>query len=94
MSARGAGIPPRSECDPANKKKLRRIARRDRTGEQHTRNVSGVVRMSDAEAIMWAVEKDPALRSDFCNLTILDGAPEPHRLLHTMARAVAGIPRL
>ena len=25
---------------------------------------------------MWAVEKDPALRSDFCNLTILDRAPE------------------
>ena len=28
--------------------------------------------MSDTEAIMWAVEKDPALRSDFCNLTILE----------------------
>ena len=27
------------------------------------------MRMSDTEAIMWAVEKDPALRSDFCNLT-------------------------
>ena len=31
--------------------------------------------MSDTEAMMWAVEKDPALRSDFCNLTILDHAP-------------------
>ena len=43
---------------------------------------------------MWAVEKDPALRSDFCNLTILEGVPKTDRLLHTMARAVAGIPRL
>ena len=37
-------------------------------------------RMSDSEAIMWAVEKDPALRSDFCNLTVLDSAPDPDRL--------------
>ena len=38
------------------------------------------VRMSDTEAIMWAVEKDPALRSDFCNLTILEHAARrrPH----------------
>jgi diacylglycerol O-acyltransferase len=50
--------------------------------------------MSDTEAIMWAVEKDPALRSDFCNLTILETAPETERLQHTMARAVAAIPRL
>jgi diacylglycerol O-acyltransferase / wax synthase len=50
--------------------------------------------MSDTEAIMWAVEKDPALRSDFCNLTILDGVPDLDRMRHTMARAVAAIPRL
>ena len=25
---------------------------------------------------MWAVEKDPALRSDFCNLTVLEAPPE------------------
>lgn len=50
--------------------------------------------MSDTEAIMWAVEKDPALRSDFCNLTILEHVPSAERMQHTMARAVAGIPRL
>ena len=50
--------------------------------------------MSDTEAIMWAVEKDPALRSDFCNLTILDQVPTEDRMRHTMARAVAAIPRL
>jgi diacylglycerol O-acyltransferase len=50
--------------------------------------------MSDTEAIMWAVEKDPALRSDFCNLTILESVPDAERMQHTMARAVAAIPRL
>jgi diacylglycerol O-acyltransferase len=50
--------------------------------------------MSDTEAIMWAVEKDPALRSDFCNLTILEHVPDDDRMLHTLARAVAAIPRL
>jgi len=43
---------------------------------------------------MWAVEKDPALRSDFCNLTILDHAPDDDRMRHTVERAVAAIPRL
>jgi WS/DGAT/MGAT family acyltransferase len=50
--------------------------------------------MSDSEAIMWAVEKDPALRSDFCNVTLLDSAPDPERLREKIAEAVRGIPRL
>jgi WS/DGAT/MGAT family acyltransferase len=50
--------------------------------------------MSDTEAIMWAVEKDPALRSDFCNLTILEHSPDEERVLRTLDRAVDAIPRL
>jgi WS/DGAT/MGAT family acyltransferase len=50
--------------------------------------------MSDTEAIMWAVEKDPALRSDFCNLTILEHAPDDERVAPTLERALAAIPRL
>src|SRR5512141_516486 len=50
--------------------------------------------MSNAEAIMWAVEKDPALRSDFCNLTFLDRRPTDERLRATMQRALDAIPRL
>ncbi len=50
--------------------------------------------MSDTEAIMWAVEKDPALRSDFCNLTLLDGRPTDERLRASLARALDAIPRL
>ncbi|MDZ4827289.1 MAG: wax ester/triacylglycerol synthase family O-acyltransferase [Actinomycetota bacterium] len=52
------------------------------------------MRMSDTEAIMWAVEKDPALRSDFCNLTILEERPADKRLDQTLTRALAAIPRL
>ena len=33
------------------------------------------MRMSPSEAVMWAVEKDPALRSDFTNVTVLDSLP-------------------
>lgn len=43
---------------------------------------------------MWAVEKDPALRSDFCNLTILDGPPDPERLRARIVKALEVIPRL
>src|SRR6478736_2171669 len=50
--------------------------------------------MTDTEAIMWAVEKDPALRSDFCNLTILDGRPTADRIDATLRRALGAIPRL
>jgi WS/DGAT/MGAT family acyltransferase len=50
--------------------------------------------MSPSEAIMWAVEKDPALRSDFCNLTLLDHRPTDERLRATLIRGVAAIPRL
>src|SRR5205823_4094595 len=45
--------------------------------------------MSDTEAIMWAVEKDPALRSDFCNLTILEHAPDDERVAPTLERPPA-----
>jgi diacylglycerol O-acyltransferase len=53
-----------------------------------------VTRMSDAEAVMWTVEKDPALRSDFCNLTIVDGPISRERIRAKIMRAIAALPRL
>src|SRR3974390_2341527 len=50
--------------------------------------------MSDTEAVMWAVEKDPALRSDFCNLTFLEHAPSRKRLQAKLATALEVMPRL
>jgi WS/DGAT/MGAT family acyltransferase len=52
------------------------------------------MRMSGPEAIMWAVERDPSLRSDFCNLTLLDCTPTDDRLRDTIERALDAIPRL
>ena len=51
-------------------------------------------RMSDAEGLMWRLEKDPHLSSTFANVTILDRAPDFDRLMRRMERAVYAIPRL
>lgn len=51
-------------------------------------------RMSDTEALMWTVEKDPSLRSDFLNVTVLEGPPDHERLRAKITEAVALLPRL
>lgn len=50
--------------------------------------------MSDSEALMWNLEKDPALSSWFASLTLLDTAPSIDVLRSRLAVAVADIPRL
>jgi WS/DGAT/MGAT family acyltransferase len=52
------------------------------------------VRMSPSEAIMWAAEKDPALRSDFSNLTVLDRLPDVDQLRDKVEQALTSLPRL
>ena len=42
-------------------------------------------RMSDAEGLMWRLEKDPHLSSTFANVTILDRAPDFDRLMRRIA---------
>ncbi|HEV3351730.1 MAG TPA: wax ester/triacylglycerol synthase family O-acyltransferase [Acidimicrobiales bacterium] len=51
-------------------------------------------RMSDAEALMWTIEKDPAMRSSFLQLTLLDSPPDFARFRRRMERAVKVLPRL
>src|SRR5438046_2411330 len=51
-------------------------------------------RMSDAEALMWTIEKDPAMRSSFLQLTLLDRPPDFERFRRRMERAVKVLPRL
>nr|WHV03886.1 putative wax ester synthase/acyl-CoA:diacylglycerol acyltransferase [uncultured bacterium] len=50
--------------------------------------------MSDNEALMWNLEKDPALSSWFASITILDTVPSIDRLKTRMSAAVRTIPRL
>jgi diacylglycerol O-acyltransferase len=50
--------------------------------------------LSDTEALMWSVERDPVLRSTFLNVTFLDRAPDVDRFRRRMAKAVELMPRL
>jgi diacylglycerol O-acyltransferase / wax synthase len=51
-------------------------------------------RMNDAEAVMWALESDPLLRSDFMNLTILDRPPDAALLRRRVERTLDAYPVL
>ena len=51
-------------------------------------------KMSDAEGLMWRMEKDPHLSSTFANVTILDKRPDFDQLLRRMDRAAHVVPRL
>lgn len=51
-------------------------------------------KMSDAEGLMWRLEKDPFLSSTFANVTILDRSPDLDRLRRRMERASVAVPRL
>ncbi len=62
--------------------------------EERVRDVRSDRRMSDVEAMMWNVEKDPYLNSTFGSLTILDCSPDIGRLRRRLLRMVERIPRL
>ena len=51
-------------------------------------------RMSDADALMWTIEKDPLLRSTITSVAVLDRAPDHERLLESLDRATRLVPRL
>ncbi len=50
--------------------------------------------MSDQEALMWALEQDPVLRSTFANVTFFEGRPDLDRFRARMERAIVKLPRL
>jgi WS/DGAT/MGAT family acyltransferase len=51
-------------------------------------------KMSEAEGLMWRLDKDPYLSSTFANISVLDRAPDFDRLRRRMERASIAIPRL
>ena len=51
-------------------------------------------RMSDTEAMMWRLEKDPYLASTFANISILDRSPDMDTLCARMERTAVLFPRL
>ncbi len=59
--------------------------------------MTGIVydrKMSDAEGLMWRLEKDPHLSSTFANVSILDQAPDFDAFRKRMERASLVMPRL
>lgn len=60
-------------------------------GEREVRNVE---RMSDLEALMWTLDKDPHLSSNFACLTMLDTMPDLDRLRDRLERATRLVPHL
>jgi WS/DGAT/MGAT family acyltransferase len=51
-------------------------------------------RMSDVEALMWNLDKDPHLSASIANVTVFDVLPDPARLRARLERAVGTVPRL
>src|SRR5258706_5010253 len=51
-------------------------------------------RMSDADALMWTIEKDPLLRSTITALALFDTSPDHGRLIEGLDRATRLVPRL
>ncbi|MEY2454745.1 MAG: diacylglycerol O-acyltransferase / wax synthase, partial [Acidimicrobiaceae bacterium] len=51
-------------------------------------------RMSDSDALMWTVEKDPLLRSTITSVAVLDQSPDRARLVESVDRATRLVPRL
>jgi WS/DGAT/MGAT family acyltransferase len=51
-------------------------------------------RMSDADALMWTIEKDPLLRSTITSVAVLDQSPDRDRLIESLDRATRLVPRL
>lgn len=50
--------------------------------------------MSDSDAVMWHIERDPVLRSTITSVWMLDSVPDPARFEATFSRALDKIPRL
>jgi diacylglycerol O-acyltransferase / wax synthase len=51
-------------------------------------------RMSDTDALMWRIEKDPLLRSTITSVALLDRAPDHDRFVERIDRASRVVPRL
>ena len=50
--------------------------------------------MSDGDAVMWHIERDPVLRSTITSVWVLDRSPDPKRFDDAFNRAIEKIPRL
>jgi diacylglycerol O-acyltransferase len=67
------------------------------TGSRAQRAPRGVIYqdwMSDNDALMWHIERDPLLRSTVLSVWLLDRPPDPRRFAGTLERTMRHVPRL
>src|SRR5262249_29755682 len=50
--------------------------------------------MSDGDALMWHIERDPLLRSTVVSVWVLDSPPDAKRFAATLERTMRHVPRL
>lgn len=55
---------------------------------------AGAAYLSDTEALMWRLDRDPALSSTVANLSVLGRLPDVDRLRHRLERTSRAVPRL
>src|SRR6266508_6468451 len=89
-SARGDHVPRR--VVPHDR--ARAVRRRRRRPRREGRAVRFENKMSDAEGLMWRLDKDPYLNSTFSSVTVLDRPADLDRLRRRLERASIRIPRL
>jgi len=83
-----------NRTDETSEQKRFSLASVPEPAERPERILLGERRMSDVEALMWNVEKDPHLDPTFGSVTILDRPPDLPRLRRRLLRMVDRIPRL
>ena len=50
--------------------------------------------LTDTESLLWSLEQNPNLASTMGAIAVLEGPPDPERLRHTLAQALADVPAL
>jgi WS/DGAT/MGAT family acyltransferase len=63
-------------------------------GDAATDDITFEPRMSDSDALMWSIEKDPLLRSTITSVFVLDRAPDRERFRRRIDRLSRIVPRL
>lgn len=65
-----------------------------RVSSPHSSSTRYGDRMTDADAVLWRIESDPALRSTIVSAWVLDGPPDADRFRRKLEICIAEVPRL
>ena len=80
--------------DAARLRRVDRASRAPKGSRMESMEMDFEPRMSDADALMWNIEKDPLLRSTIVTVMVFDRPLDPERLRRRIDRVSRVIPRL